>query len=175
MRIGYPFSSEDMIAAMREWNCNCGPSALAFALQRHISEVRGTIPGFEDKGYTSPTMMQAGLRNFGRSYWITPKLSTMSMFAPLIALTRIQWHGPWTDPGANPKWAYRQTHWIATWQEMEERGHEGRMTIFNRVFDCNSGITSFEEWERVTVPTLIAMYPRANGKWSPTHIWRLKP
>ena len=63
----YPFTEQEMQAAYDEWNCNCGPSELAFALQIGLDDVRGKIPDFEAKGYTSPTMMKAGLANLGRT------------------------------------------------------------------------------------------------------------
>jgi hypothetical protein len=84
------------------------------------------------------------------------------MFHDAPSLVRVQWTGPWTEPGASPKWAYRQTHWIATWRE---RG-------VPLVFDCNSGITGIS-WIDSIVPQLTKLYPRADGEWFPTHIWRL--
>lgn len=36
----YPFTEDEMYAAAREWGCNCGPSALAFALQVPLDRVR---------------------------------------------------------------------------------------------------------------------------------------
>lgn len=175
MRFDYPFSSEELLAAMRDWNCNCGPSALAFALQVGLDKIRGKIPGFDQKGYTSPSMMSEALYELGKGYLAIRADDYRPMFNHRIALVRVQWHGPWTAPGANPKWAYRQTHWIATWEDMEERGIEGRMEIFNRVFDCNTGICSFDDWQKFTVPLILKGVPRADGKWSPTHIWRLLP
>ena len=86
--------------------------------------------------------------------WFAPELRG-------IALTRVQWGGPWTAPGANPKWAYRQTHWIASWSE---RG-------VPLLFDVNCGIDRFGGWEEQTVPELVKLYPRADGTWFTTHIW----
>lgn len=166
--IDYPFTAQDMQAASDDWGCNCGPSSLAFALQIGLDKVRGKIPGFEDKHYTSPTMMKAGLKALGKRFEIMPLVSTdegaNAMFpGGPISLVRIQWSGPWTQPNANPKWAYRQTHWVATWL----------IHRFRRVFDCNGGIRSFDEWQREIVPTLTALYPRADGGWFPTHVWRI--
>lgn len=61
--IDYPFTEEELEAAADEWGCNCGPSALAFALQKPLEEVRYAIPDFEQKGYTSPTMIRIAGRS----------------------------------------------------------------------------------------------------------------
>ena len=168
----YPFSSDELLAAAKEWNCNCGPSALAFALQVPLERVRHVIPGFAEKGYTSPTMMKAALANLGRQYTVAVdpdgyQLSDSQMFRPEIALVRIQICGPWTAPGANPRWAYRATHWIACWKR------EGMDA--NRVFDCNAGVQWYPAWEMETMPLIVSKTERANGKWFPTHVWRVAP
>ncbi len=166
--IDYPFTEEEAKAAYEEWHCNCGPTALAFACRLKLDDVRHAIPGFEAKHYTSPSMMKAALTNLGRRWEPAAAVRrpcgwTAAMFYKYMALVRIQWAGPWTAPDANPKWAYRQTHWIATWED------EGR----NWLFDCNGGIMRPSRWESEIVPLLTACYPRADGGWFPTHIWRL--
>jgi hypothetical protein len=174
----YPFTEDDLAVAYNKWHCNCGPSALAFALQISLDKVRGAIPGFEERRYTSPTMMKGGLRNLGASFEEFPA-DLANMFrvdhTERINLVRVQWCGPWTKRGANPKWAYRQTHWIATWSTHETmppflgKYKKTRVGLF--VFDCNGGIRSFDSWKKEIVPTLVAMYPRADGAWFPTHVW----
>lgn len=169
----YPFTQQEMEAANAEWGCNCGPSALAFALQKPIAAVRHAIPKFDERRYTSPTMMQAGLAFFRQAYRVIRPPTFVAgrpndvetLCDEPCSLVRIQWCGPWTAPGANPKWAYRQTHWIATWKE---RG-------VPLVFDCNGGIRALVSWIDEIVPVLSshAVTPRANGEWFPTHIWRL--
>ncbi len=183
----YPFTESDMQQAVDEWSCSCGPSALAFALQVPLSEVRGKIPGFEDRGYTSPTMMKSALGEMGVRFEAAPvtdyQLAPEQMFRPQIALCRIQWTGPWTRPGANPKWSYRQTHWIACWREKialtaeEIKSRPGIPSALDArlVFDCNGGIRPFSSWEKEIVPAITATYPRADGGWFPANIWRLLP
>lgn len=171
MTITYPFTQADSQAAYDEWGANCGPNALAFALQVSLSKVRPLIPDFERKRYTSPTMMKAALETAGQKFrtvlpspFSKPGLVDIEpMFSEFMTLVRIQWAGPWTEPGANPRWAYRHTHWITTWTE---RG-------VPLIFDCNGGIQGIETWERDIVPAIVEMIPRANGEWFPTHIWRL--
>ena len=167
----YPFTEQQMQAASDEWGANCGPAALAFALRIGIDVVRGKIPGFEEKRYTSPTMMKAGLENLGFKYIAVtcpgndnPRIA--AMFANEIYLVRVQWTGPWTAPGASPKWAYRQTHWIATWMGV------GLAHKIPMVFDCNGGIMTHEAWRNNIVPLLTSQCPRADGGWFPTHVWR---
>lgn len=160
----YPFTEDESQAAYDEWGANCGPNALAFALQIPLTEVRGKIPGFEAKRYTSPTMMKAALENLRAPFAVVPP-SRSAMFQWEPCLVRIQFCGPWTEPGANPKWAYRQTHWIATY--MVER--QAAM-----VFDCNGGIRGYQSWRNEILPLLTEATPRANGEWFPTHVWQVK-
>lgn len=169
----YPFTEADSNRAHDEWGANCGPNALAFALGVHIDKVRGTIPGFEEKHYTNPTMMKAALATAGVGFTsvrvpaVKPGhlADAEPMFHERIALVRIQWDGPWTEPGANARWGYRFSHWIATWL------HRGGDSDF--VFDVNGGVRRFESWDKEIVPLLTAEIPRADGHWRPTHIWRL--
>lgn len=168
----YPFTEADMQKASEVWGCNCGPSALAFALQKPLDAVRHAIAGFDEKQYTSPTMMAGALAFFKRAYRVYRPAAFVAgrptdiepMFHDVPALVRIQWCGPWTKPGSNPRWAYRQTHWICTWKE---RG-------VALVFDCNSGVTAASTWVDETVPFIVKHVPRADGEWFPTHIWGIQ-
>lgn len=162
--LDYPFSSADLEAASKEWGCNCGPSALAFALQLTLDTVRGAIPEFERKRYTSPSMMRAALDALRlRPFEAVSNPTVDDMFRETPALVRIQWSGPWTKPGSNPRWGYWYTHWIATWMDGPVR----------MIFDCNGGMFSPEEWESEIVPMLTSLHKRADGGWYPTHVWRL--
>lgn len=165
--ITYPFTEADAKAAHDEWGCNCGPTALSFALQWPLADVRYMIPGFEQKRYTSPTMMRSALDLISQRISCVGRPSVEAMFDQheyrgRLALVRIQWTGPWTAPGANPRWAYRHTHWITTWTERS----------VPLIFDCNGGIRGIDSWESEIVP-LLTDYERADGGWFPTHIWRL--
>lgn len=171
-KFSYPFSQEDSEIAYKEWGANCGPNALAFALQIPLADVRGKIPDFEARRYTSPTMMKSGIANLGRKFEVMPLVATdgesNAMFPrDGISLVRVQWTGPWTAPDANPKWAYRQTHWIATYRLI------GLLPSEYTVFDVNGGIRSFNSWCKEIAPALAASIKRADGKWFPTHVWRI--
>jgi hypothetical protein len=126
----YPFTEAEFQAASRTWGANCGPAALAFALHKRIDEVRPAIPDFEIKGYTSPTMMKAGLQYF-RASWrvINPCPNPPFEDDGGMSLVRVQFTGPWTAAGSNPRWAYGHTHWIASY--MTDHGRQ-------LVFDCTA-------------------------------------
>lgn len=175
----YPFTQEEMERASDEWGCNCGPSALAFAAQIKLDAVRCAIPGFDEKRYTSPMMMRAAIANLKRDFRSIlrsepgeiPRLSGLLglLGSAAIALVRVQWTGPWTAPGANPKWAYRQTHWVAAWC-VDTDNELCRLPL---VFDCNGGIRSLGSWQKEIVPILTSGIKRADGGYYPTHVWRL--
>lgn len=166
--LAYPFTQAEALRAYDEWGANCGPNALAFILQVPLESVRHAIPGFEEKRYTSPTMMAAGIRSLGRTATAVHTRGSAptkdTMFGREPFLVRVQFTGPWTQPGANPKWAYWHTHWIVTY--MVER--QAPM-----VFDCNGGIRGYQEWEREIVPLLTGSIKRADGNWFPTDVWRI--
>lgn len=171
MTLTYPFTEQESQKAHDEWGANCGPNALAFALGIHVNETRRLIPEFEAKCYTTPTMMREALDRAGAKFAVARvparkpgHLADIEpMFHKATALVRIQWEGPWTEPGANPRWAYRQTHWVTTWM------HD--TTCF--MFDVNGGVRTLQSWEAEIVPLLTGEIERANGHWFPTHIWRI--
>lgn len=173
MAIVYPFTEDEARSANAEWGCNCGPTALAFALQTTLDAARYAIPHFEVRGYTSPKMMRDALRELKRDFLAVPAglsragknnaTAMERMFAGPMTLVRIQWTGPWIVDGKPQRWAARQTHWIATWAE---RG-------VKIVFDCNGGIQGFGKWETEIVPLIVAQVNRSDGGWFPANIWRL--
>lgn len=170
--IHHTFSEAEFSAAAESWNCNCGPGALAFALQVKPDDVRHALPDFEDRGYTNPTMMKAALATLGRDFFAVPSPAKVKarhaygyqMFAGPMSLVRVQFTGPWTANGKPMKWAARQTHWIACWCERDAQ----------MVFDVNGGMRKFDEWERQVVPAIVATIDRADGGWYPANVWRLK-
>src|SRR5262249_23228130 len=141
-----------MKAAHAAWGCNCGPSALAFALQKKLDEVRPALPLFAERRYTNPTMMRAPLAHFAPPLVVCRAPLKSDLFHALVALVRVQWRGPWTDPQPT-KWAARYTHWFVTWLEGESR----------LVFDCNGGIQHFDTWEKTIPPAITAQYKNASG------------
>lgn len=160
------FTVEDGERANAEWGANCGPGALAAVLGLTLSQVRPLMRGFEEKGYTNPTLMFDALSRYGGARWGVRQIgkATPKLDFPDYGLARIQWEGPWTEPGVPMRVRYRNTHWVGA--KMTPRG--------TGIFDINaltngSGWCSLEDWEREIVPHLVALYPRANGKWHITH------
>lgn len=194
-----PFTEDELLAAHKAWGCNCGPAALAFALQTTLDTVRPAIPEFESRRYTSQIMMAAALRYFGETFSVVRDPSKgrnsreriESMFVEQVALARIQWTGPWTERDASAKWACLHTHWIACW-----RDQSAARVVFSQaspgvdpgafnskvgidpiagamVYDCNVGVIEFSEWESTIAPAIIRSIPRADGGWFAADVWRL--
>jgi hypothetical protein len=174
-----PFTEQECTDAFSEWGCNCGPLALAAVLGKKPVEIRPAFDaiGFSAKRYTSPAMMQAALR-FLRVPWHPKKIEGTILEAmkfPDGGLVRIQWEGPWTAPGANPKWAYRQTHWVASWRFYGATAADAVCALLDPVlFDVNGGLMTLEEWEKNIVPWITGNIPGADGDWHVTHSWEIR-
>ncbi len=177
-KIELPFTEHDAQRAYDDWFCNCGPSALAFILGITLEQVRPFVDaaGFASKRYMSPTMMKAALNKSGARFTENriAHLLIEQMRFPKHGLARIQWEGPWTMPGANPKWAYWHTHWVASRQQKGVNDADKVMAILDPViFDINGGLMKFSEWVEDVVPALTAAIPRADGDWFVTHSWEV--
>lgn len=170
--LGLKFSSDDVNRAYDEWSCNCGPAALAVVLGITLEAARDLIPDFTKRKYTSPTMMKDALAEFGAAYREAGKSRKVpATFCPDIlphhGLVRVQWTGPWTAPDSNPKWAYRVTHWFATFMLQSECPEH------LVIFDVNCGPVTWGQWVN-TIPKLITdSIPRADGGWYLTHLWEV--
>lgn len=158
-----PFSRSDAIRASDEWGANCGPAALAAVMGMTLEQVRPHMGDFESKQYTNPTLMFAALASIGRPWRkIGPEL-------PSYGLARIQWEGPWTEPGVPMRVRYRHTHWVG-WCRKSRFGDEA-------AFDVNAlggrewdGWVNYAAWANTVVPWILrACEPKANGRWHVTH------
>lgn len=147
--------------AYQEWRCNCGPTALAAICGLTLDEVRPHMRGFEGRGYTNPTMMLEALNSIGATY-----KRFVEQLWPGHGLCRVQWEGPWTQPGVPIRARYRYTHWIGC-----HLASPSQLGIFDvNCLSNGSGWVSFSDWEMMVVPWLLKeSVPRANGKWSITH------
>lgn len=167
---GYSFDRDAAVLAAEAWGFNCGPAALATLLGMTPKEIKPAMErvGFLTKGYTNPRMMAkaigiAGGQLMRRNEDFFAADSDDLQF-PACGLARIQWTGPWTAPGANPRWAYRQTHWVASWREQG--------TVY--IFDVNGGFRSQRDWEAEIVPLILRdCVPRNDGGWFITHSWEV--
>lgn len=161
------FTLADLERANDEWGANCGPGALAAICGLTLDEVRPHF-GPSWPGYTNPTKMKSALAGIGRPFsWDSTDTSEQPMRWPRWGLCRVQWHGPWMEPGVPIRARYRKTHWIGCGQDRnEERG----------VFDVNcmsngSGWVSYEDWAQHVAPVLAKDHDkRATGGWSLTHV-----
>jgi hypothetical protein len=154
-----PFTEDEFWAAHDEWGFNCGPASLATIAGLKPAQVRGLLPSFEQKRYTNPTMMLEALKALGIGVQHAGDSQKLTQYG----ICRIQWEGPWTQPGAPAKWAYTKTHWIGA---MVIRGYPW-------VYDVNADWQEMEAWEKITVPALTSAIERATGKWRPTNRWEL--
>lgn len=154
------FTLADADRASDEWGANCGPGALAAIMDMTLDEIKPVMfaVGFEARRYTNPSMMNAALRMIGRPW------RKIGASWPDYGLVRVQWEGPWTQPGAPMAARYRYTHWVGSFQGRSACG----------VFDINcmnngTGWCSLDDWSRVIAPFLAANHPRATGGWRVTH------
>ncbi len=160
------FTLADAERANDEWGCNCGPAALAAVTGRSLADIRPLMGNFEQKRYTNPTLMFQSLHRTGAAW---TELEGM----PTFGLLRIQWEGPWTQPGVPIRARYRHTHWIGIQQPL----HAAMLNQFHRdagIFDINAmnsgGWISYHDWACTLVPWLLKQCePRANGGWHVTH------
>jgi len=165
------FTKQEADRAHDEWGANCGPGALAAILDMTLDEVRPHMGDFERKRYTNPTLMIEALRSIGAK-WRTNILGSKFKGAvctfvgwPRYGLARIQWEGPWTNPGVPMRVRYRYTHWVGV--ATRDRDDVG-------IFDINcmnngTGWVGVDGWTKTIVPYLTAQYPDASGKWHITH------
>lgn len=157
------FTLSDLERAHDEWSANCGPGALAAICGLTLDEVRHTFEanGFDTKHYTNPTMMFGVLRKIGVR-WIL--MSTQEW--PRWGLCRIQWEGPWTQPGVPIRARYRYTHWVGAATD-PGRG----VGIFDiNVLSNGSGWCSLDDWSTHVAPVLAKDHDkRATGGWHITH------
>lgn len=153
------FTAADADRAHDDWGCNCGPSALAAICGLTLDAARPLMGDFEAKHYTNPTLMMASLDRVPGITWRRVK------DLPDWGLVRVQWEGPWTQPGVPMRARYRHTHWIGTCASARGRG----------AFDVNamsngSGWCSWEHWQQILAPLIIReCVPRASGAWHFTH------
>jgi hypothetical protein len=175
----YSYTEQDAQKAFKEWGANCGPGALAVMVGLTLDDVHPHIPKFDERRYTSPSMMKRALESLGVNWHErlpregeallrglprspetgAPDNSPHAHTLAEYGLVRIQWEGPWYG-----KFACRKSHWIGSmlWS--------GGNTF---VFDINGGWLFQPEWEKKIVPILTGLYRRATGGWHATHRWEL--
>lgn len=172
----YSFDEKEADRCAQEWGMNCGPAALAAMLALKPDDVHAHIPDFDRKHYTSPTMMKSALASLGVSFTdaegghICAQLScpdcSRSRLFPVYGLARIQFEGPWLNPGVPKVASYAYTHWVGAMLD-------GASVRALYIFDVNCGWRPYWEWRDKTMPELTKSYKRATGGWHVTHRWQL--
>lgn len=159
------FSLDDAQLAGDTWGANCGPGAIAAVCGLTLEELRPYLGDFEQKRYTNPTLMWETLGRLGVKLRIRSNPGVPWVTWPKYGLARVQWEGPWTEPGVPPRVAYRHTHWVGV---CEEPGSE--TNIFDINCMCVGGWIPLSEWSDSLVPWLLKYCePKANGGWHLTH------
>jgi hypothetical protein len=106
------FNEGDSQMANAAWKATCGPHAIAAACGKTLDEVRRAIcdADVNYRGWMSPTQVSKTLTALGQSFILTKGLKTMDL---CNGVNRVQWEGPWLNPGVPPRVAYFQTHLVA--------------------------------------------------------------
>lgn len=131
-------------------------------------ELRPQLGNFEQKGYTNPSLMREVLQRVGVRYELVYRGDEpIPEFPPLThGVMRVQWGGPWTQPGVPMRARYRQTHWVAV----------ASAHVFDVNAMCVGGWLPLDEWALQLVPWLIReAVPKGDGTWWPTHAWEVSP
>lgn len=159
------FTLSDAQKAGDDWGFNCGPGALCAVLDMTPDELRPKLGDFERKGYTNPTLMKETLTRCGAAQFLVHRSDKPGIGIPPkldLALVRVQWAGPWTQPGVPWAARYRHTHWIGVRNNSSE--------IFDINAMCSGGWLPHDEWAYQLVPWLIGkVVPKGDGGWWPTH------
>lgn len=161
------FTLDEAQAAADTWGCNCGPGAIAAICGLTLDEARPHLGDFERKKYTNPTLMWAILNSIG-ARWRCDGGQPRAW--PRFGLARVQWEGPWTQPGVPMVARYRHTHWVGSWRD-------GNATqIFDINAMCVGGWLPLSEWAGQLVPWLLReCVRRADGQWHLTHRVEIAP
>lgn len=162
------FTEADVDQAHAAWGCNCGPAAAAAVLGMTLDEIRPHLGDFEAKRYTNPTLMLGILKRLrpGRFEWKSLRRDADDLVWPRWGLARIQWDGPWCEPGVPAHVAYRHTHWVG----VAQRGPDD-VGIFDVNAMNSGGWISARDWIDTLVPWLLKeCVPRAGGDWWKTHV-----
>lgn len=157
------FTRDDAQRAWETWRFNCGPASLCAVLDMTPDEIRPHLLDFERKGFTNPTLMASILHKLRVQFRQVYRADgpPEDYPEPPLGLMRVQWVGPWCQPGVPFAARYRQTHWVGV------AGGE----VFDVNAMCAGGWLTFREWSKELVPWLIReAVPRGNGEWWPTHI-----
>lgn len=143
-----PYVPPDLEEAAEQWGANCGPGAIAALVERPLAIVLSAMPDFIDRGYTNPTHATRALDALGWNHARRDRFEGHG-------LAFVQWCGPW-DIGANARWAYRHTHWLA----YHECGN-GEVAVYDVNNGQGGGWCWYDQWVAELAPHLLPK--RATG------------
>lgn len=161
-----PYTAEESIEAHIMWDAVCGQHSLAAVCHVSLETLREAgIRG----GWMNPTHISTALTTLRRGFSIlrphptSPQARTYHLTAAPEErlLCRVQFEGPWLHPGAHPKAAYRQTHYLAATQ-----GHILEPALNPYAWQ------PVAEWQPQWEDFVKTCHPKCAG-WHFTHIWRL--
>lgn len=165
------FNGADIQEAWRTWRCTCGPVAIACILNLNLEDVRPFV-GADYRGWMNPTQMKAALaiagvsineRDRNKLYRPTGPNHFGCPMAADYGITRIQFAGPWTEPGVPASAAYHHTHWVAS-------ACDSRRAAY--IHDNNWGWMNIGEFI-CNMDELAGEIPKASGAWWPTHCYEI--
>lgn len=155
------FTVDQANAAFDAWRFNCGPGSLAAVLGVGPDVLRPHLLDFERKGYLNPSLMFDILHGLGLTW---KKCESW----PAFGLVRVQWNGPWCDPGRPMRARYRYTHWVACCRVGQ------RLAVFDVNAMYVGGWIEDVHWRGKLVPWILEeCHPKAYGDWWATHILAL--
>lgn len=102
------FTAAESDAANTEWKATCGPHSIAAACGLTLTDVRAVLEGY--RGWMSPTQVTSALHKLEAPFLLESKMKTQQLCE---GINRIQWEGPWLDPGKPARIAYFHTHYVA--------------------------------------------------------------
>lgn len=138
------FCPWDMEIAAHNFEAMCGHGALAAALGMDVCSV---MQFFGRGGWVNFPQMDEALRRAGK----IPAKVTGWVHGPRIAVTLIQFTGPWMKPGVPAAARCQHRHWIATFGV--------------QVWDANTGAWQDRaDWEKSVIPDLM---PKRGDGWEP--------
>ncbi len=151
------YAPPDTLESNAAWSATCGPMAIAAILRRPVAAVRDLFPGFPERPWVTPTVMQAAFIHSGTNWRHGPA------GLPMYGLAWLQVGGPWEGPGVPPGAAYRYTHWIAA---AEANGR-------TLVYDGNAAEwMAYHDWQRDVMAAIVAGHKRATG-WRVRKAWEM--
>jgi hypothetical protein len=141
------FTPDESVDANGEWGANCGPHSIAAACGLSLVDVRKLLPNF--RGFMNVTEMTDALTRAGIAFTFANRLKTPSLCA---GINRLQWEGPWLNPGVPKRAAYKHTHFVA------RAGNHVLCTAYS-----SGGWAPMEWWE--------AHLKETQQGWHITHYW----